>query len=276
MSKRPCGLRHGLAAALLACGLFFWVAPLPATTISVRHVEGISHGFLVLRDAAGKAIAYGDMMQDTHHGRVTSSLAFHFLDGSFYDDTTIYTEHGVFRVVSDHLIEKGPAFKQPMETWVNTKTGEFKAITTDNKGKESVVTEKVNMPADLANGIIYVVIKNVDPKAQSTSVSMLVGTPKPRIVKLIVSDQDGGTFQVGDLHRTALHYVIKFDLGGVAGVVAPVIGKQPVNTEIWVSSDQIPTFLKWKGQLFEDGPIWTIELITARWESNTTSTKGPA
>lgn len=267
-------LQHGLGVTVLACGLFLGTSSLFASTIPVRHVEGISHGFLVLRDAAGKAIAYGDMIQDTHHGRVTSGLLFHFLDGSFYDDTTIYTEHGVFRVVSDHLIEKGPAFKQAMETWVNTRTGEFKAVTTD-KGKETVVTKKLKMPADLANGIIYVVIKNVDPKASAT-VSMVVGTPKPRIVKLLISHEDGGAFEVGDMHRTAIHYVIKFDLGGVAGVVAPMIGKQPANTEIWISSEDVPTFLKWKGQLFEDGPIWTIELVTARWGPNTASSKGPA
>lgn len=274
MSSYRRTLQHGLGVTVLACGLFLGTSSLFASTIPVRHVEGISHGFLVLRDAAGKAIAYGDMIQDTHHGRVTSGLLFHFLDGSFYDDTTIYTEHGVFRVVSDHLIEKGPAFKQAMETWVNTRTGEFKAVTTD-KGKETVVTKKLKMPADLANGIIYVVIKNVDPKASAT-VSMVVGTPKPRIVKLLISHEDGGAFEVGDMHRTAIHYVIKFDLGGVAGVVAPMIGKQPANTEIWISSEDVPTFLKWKGQLFEDGPIWTIELVTARWGPNTASSKGPA
>lgn len=274
MSIPPRTLRLGLVAMLFACGLFS-TAPLSAATIPVRHVEGISHGFLVLRDAAGKAIAYGDMIQDTHHGRVTSGLVFHFLDGSYYDDTTIYTEHGVFRVVSDHLIEKGPTFKQPMETWINTKTGQFKAITTD-KGKETVVTKQLKMPADLANGIIYVVIKNIDPKAQSTTVSMLVGTPQPRIVKLVITDQDGGEFEVGNVRRKAIHYVIKFDLGGVASVVAPIIGKQPANTEIWVSSDEIPTFLKWQGQLFEDGPIWIMELTTAHWDSNTTTSKGPA
>lgn len=248
------------------------MTPLSAETIPVRHLEGISHGFLVLRDRTGKAIAYGDMKQDIRHGRVTSSLTFHFLDGSLYDDSTIYTEHGVFRVVSDHVIEKGPTFKQPMESWVDAKTGEYRAIATD-KGKESSITQKLKMPADLANGIIYVILKNIDPKAASTTVSMLVGTPKPRIVKLIISPQSERGFAVGDLHRMAIHYVVKFDLGGVAGVVAPIIGRQPANTEIWIGSDDIPTFLMWKGQLFEDGPIWTIELINARWES---SSGGPA
>jgi hypothetical protein len=256
-----------IAPALLIFGLFLcaslYVAPARAKTIAVRHVEGVTHGFIVLYDAAGKAIAYGDMIQDTKHGVVSSRLTFHFKDGSVYDDTTIYSEHGVFRVLSDHLIEKGATFKQPMETWIDTKTGEFKARTFD-KGKESLVSKKIKIPRDLANGIIYVVVKNIDPQVPSTTVSMLVGTPKPRIVKLDITPQGEQSFTVGDLYKTALHYVIKFDLGGIAGVIAPVIGKQPANTDIWIAADGMPTFLMSRGQLFEDGPIWTIALTTPR------------
>lgn len=252
-------------SALFFCASFLFAGPLCAETIPVRHVEGVTHGFLVLNDSAGKAIAYGDMIQDAKHGLVTSHLTFHFKDGSLYDDTTIFSEHGEFRVLSDHLIEKGSSFKKPMETWVNTTTGVFKAATTDDKGKKSFVSKKVKIPDDLANGIIYVVVKNIDPKAAGTTVSMLVGTPNPHIVKLVITPQGEQRFEIGDLHRTALHYVIKFDLGGVAGVVAPVTGKQPPNMDIWVGSDGMPTFLMSRGELFEDGPIWTIALTTPQW-----------
>jgi hypothetical protein len=251
-------------SALLLCALFFCAAPLCAETIPVRHVEGVTHGFLVLNDGAGKAIAYGDMIQDTKHGLVTSRLTFHFKDGSLYEEATVFSEHGIFRVLSDHLIEEGPVFKQPIETWLNTTTGRFRAITTD-KGKKSVVSKEIQIPDDLANGIVYVVVKNIDPKTPSTTVSMLVGTPKPRIIKLVITPQGQQKFDIGDLHRAALHYVIKFDLGGIAGAVAPVIGKQPANMDIWIASDGMPTFLMSRGELFEGGPIWTISLTTPRW-----------
>jgi len=207
---------------------------------------------------------HGDMIQDTRDGVVTSRLTFHFKDGSLYDDTTIFSEHGVFRVLSDHLIEKGSSFEQPMETWVNTKTGEFKAHTVD-KGKDSFVSKIIEVPDDLANGIIYVVAKNIDPKASSTTVSFLVGTPKPRIMKLVITPQSEQRFVIGDLKKTALHYTIKFDLVGVTGLVARVTGKQPTNMDIWIASDGMPTFLMSRGQLFEGGPIWTIALATPRW-----------
>lgn len=265
MANAPRVLLHGLfAVAIFALAVFFGVPSLCAGTITVRHVEGVTHGFLVLNDAQGQAIAYGDMIQDTKHGLVTSRLTFHFKDGSLYDDTTIFSEHSVFRVLSDHLIEKGSSFKHPMETWVNASTGEFKALETD-KGKDKVVSQKINIPADLSNGIIYVVVKNIDPKAASTTVSMLVGTPKPRIIKLVITLQGEQEFEIGGLRKTALHYVIKFDLGGVARVVAPVVGKQPVNMDIWIAKDGMPTFLMSRSQFFEGGPVWTITLATPRW-----------
>lgn len=170
----------------------------------------------------------------------------------------------MFRVLSDHLLEKGPTFKQPMETWLNGKTGQFKVLSTD-KGKDGVVSKEIKIPDDLANGIIYVVAKNIDPQAASTTVSLLVATPNPRIIKLKITPGGERGFAIGDLHRTALHYVIKFDLGGVTGVVAPVIGKQPADMDIWIAAAKIPTFLMSRGQFFEGGPIWTITLTAPRW-----------
>ncbi|HKF51435.1 MAG TPA: hypothetical protein VKB26_03925 [Candidatus Acidoferrales bacterium] len=251
-------------AVLAACGVLLCAEQLRATTIPVRHVEGVTHGFLIMRDTSGRAVAFGDMIQDTKHGRVSSRLTFHFKDGSLYDDTTIYSEHGAFRVLSDHLIEKGPSFKQPMETWVDATKSIFTARSFD-KGKEKDVSQKLKIPRDLANGILYVVVKNIDPKATSTTVSMVVGTPKPRVVKVVISPVGEERFLVGDMNRTAIHYVMKIDIGGVAGVIAPVIGKQPANTDIWIASDGMPTFLKSQGPLYDQGPIWTIELILPSW-----------
>ena len=258
-----------LTGALLVSGMFCMEISATAEVIRVHHVEGAIHGFLVMRNADGQAVAYGEMVQETKHGRVTSRLTFHFMDGSLYDDATIYTERGVFRVLSDHLTESGPSFNQPMETWVDAKTGVFKARSFD-KGKPEFISQKLKIPADLANGITYVVLKNISPKTPSTTVSMVVGAPKPRIVKLIISPQEEEPFFVGGMRREAIHYVVRIDLGGVAGVIAPVIGKQPADTNIWIAADSVPTFLKSEGPLYDGGPVWTIELTVPRWLSTTT------
>lgn len=253
-----------------AFGILIFTPQLHADTIPVRHLEGITHGFVVLRDSTGRAIAYGDMTQQESHGQLTSRLAFHFEDGSVYDDTTIYSEHRVFRVLSDHLIEKGPSFKQPIETWVDTKTSEFKAQSF-GKGKDKTISQKLKLPRDLSNGILYVVAKNIDPKAPSTTVSMVVGTPKARVVKMIFTPEGEGEFLIGRVKRQAIHYVIKVDLGGAAGVVAPLVGKQPSNTDLWISAGDFPTFLKMQGALYDSGPIWTIELTLPRWPAKSSS-----
>ena len=53
----------------------------------MRHTEGVSHGFLVLRSLEGETIATGDLIQEVKGFEVTSELIFHFKDGSIHDET---------------------------------------------------------------------------------------------------------------------------------------------------------------------------------------------
>ncbi|MEI9969517.1 MAG: hypothetical protein WDM87_13180 [Terracidiphilus sp.] len=54
-------------------------------------------------------------------------------------------------------------------------------------------------------------------------------------------------------------------LGGIAGVVAPLIGKAPPNIQIWAVTGAAPTFVREQGPLYADGPVMTIELISPIW-----------
>jgi hypothetical protein len=65
--------------------------------------------------------------------------------------------------------------------------------------------------------------------------------------------------------RKAMRFEIKIELGGVAGVVAPLIGKQPPAIQIWIAEGPAPCFVKEEGPFFEGGPIWTIELASPVW-----------
>jgi hypothetical protein len=56
---------------------------------------------------------------------------------------------------------------------------------------------------------------------------------------------------------------VKVDLGGVTGVVAPLIGKQPKDTLVWIVGGRAPVFVRMEGQLYEGGPGWTIEPTNA-------------
>ena len=71
------------------------------------------HGFLALTTEQGQVLAGGDLIEVVHGDRVTSHLTFHFKDGSLDDETTVYTQRGVFRLISDHHIQRGPYFPAP-------------------------------------------------------------------------------------------------------------------------------------------------------------------
>src|SRR6266487_3201261 len=95
----------GSLAALFASAALFQTIPLTAEQVPVRHMEGLMHGFLALRNLNGKRLADGEMTQIAEGDRVTSRLVFRFKDGSVYDDTTIFSQRGTFRVLNDHLVQ---------------------------------------------------------------------------------------------------------------------------------------------------------------------------
>ena len=69
------------------------------------------------------------------------------------------------------------------------------------------------------------------------------------------------------IRQTRKHTLIlaqRVELGGLEGVVAPMIGKEPPDYHIWVQSGAPPAFIREEGPLYEGGPIWRMEAITPR------------
>src|SRR5512138_3378452 len=103
-------------AALATLGLLLTrAAPGAGEPVAVRFREGLVHGLLALRTPAGEILADGDLVQVAQGDRVTSRLVFHFRDGSRSEETTVFSQRRTFRLVSDHLVQKGPAFDKPMD-----------------------------------------------------------------------------------------------------------------------------------------------------------------
>jgi hypothetical protein len=248
---------------LLCCTGFLSPNTLPAETIDVRQTEGLVHGFLMLTTLEGQTIADGEQTQIARSGRVTVHTIFRFKDGSIQDGTTIFSQQGTFRLISDHLIQKGPSFKQPMNTLVDTSTGQVTVRYSDKDGKEKVVTERLELQPDIANGMVPTLLKNIQPTVTKTTVSMVAATPRPRLIKLEIRSEGEDSCSVGGIHKKATHYVVKVQIGGVVGVVAPIVGKQPPDTHIWILGGEAPAFVKSEGPLFEGGPIWRIQMAHA-------------
>lgn len=257
---------RNLTPRVLAVTLACATVPLAhADQVPLRHPQGTIHGFLELRSDDGHIVASGDITQVTHGDELTSRTIFHFKDGSLDDETTVFSQRHTLHLISDHHIQKGPSFPHPTDVLVETRTGKFTVRSEGKDGKPEVKTEHLDLPADLANGMVPVVIENMPANGAPTTVSMVVATPKPRIVKLAISRVGDEDFTVVGSPRKAIHYQIKIELGGIAGVVAPIIGKQPPDIQIWAVGGEAPTFVRELGPLYPEGPMMIIQLAGPTW-----------
>jgi hypothetical protein len=148
-----------LLILVMAGGLLLQAQAVMAEQVPVRHKEGLMHGFLTLRNLEGKTLADGEMTQTTEGDRVTSHLIFRFRDGSRYDDNTIFRQDGRFRLLSDHLIQRGPSFKQPMDTSINGSTGQITVDYKDSHDKEKLIRQQLKLPPDVANGMLFTLVR---------------------------------------------------------------------------------------------------------------------
>ena len=232
--------------------------------VRVRYVEGLTHGFLALRTLDGKAIADGDLIQVVHGDQVTCRVIFRFKDGSLHDETTVFSQEGTFRLLSEHLIQKGPAFEHPSDVSIDGASGNI-TVRTESGGKEKVETEHFDLPHDAANGLIFILLKNLRSDAGETKVSMVATTPKARLVNLAITREGVDPFSTGSAKHKATHFLIKVEIGGAAGLIAPLIGKKPPDIHVWILDGDAPVFVKSEGPLFYGGPIWRIELVSPIW-----------
>jgi hypothetical protein len=236
-------------------------------------MEGTVHGFLVLRTKEGRMLAVGDQFQVIRGDKVISRLLFHFKDGSIDDETAVFSQRGNFQLITDHHIQKGPSFPHPMDLSIDVRSGQVTVRSTADDGKEEVKTEHLDLPPDLANGIVLSIMKNIRPDTPETKVSMVVANPKPRLVKLAISPQGEEPFSIAGSPRKAMRYKVKIELGGITGLVAPLIGKEPPDIQVWIIGGESPAFVREEGPLYDGGPIWSIQLTSPVWPR--TSRPGP-
>ena len=255
-------IRAGLVGLIVA---LFCSAAVRGELVAVRHPEGAVHGFLVLRTLDGKAIADGDLIQTARGSRVTARLVFRFRDGSVHDETAVFTQRREFRLVSDRLVQRGPSFPRPMDLSIETATGQVTVRYSDDDGQQKTESEHLELPPDLANGVLLTLMKNVRPEALPQSFSFVAATPKPRLVELEITAVGRERFTTGRSRRSATHYVLKVHIGGLSGALAQLFGKQPPDSHVWILGGEAPAFVKSEQPLYVGGPVWRIELASPVW-----------
>jgi hypothetical protein len=239
--------------------------PLAAAPVAVRFAEGVTHGFLLLSTIDGAVIASGDLLQVGRGAKVESRMVFHFKDGSLFDETVVFTQQRVFAMQSYHLVQSGPAFAEDTEISLQRASGKYYVKTKSHKdGREEAIDGTLELPTDVYNGIVTTVVKNL-PKGASATVHLVAFTPKPLLIELELALAGEHKMMVGQLTKTATHYVFKPHPGPWLELFAKLLGRMPSDYHVWVITEGAPAFARFEGPLNPTGAVWRIELTSPRW-----------
>ncbi len=222
-------------------------------------MQGTGHVFLVLRAESGAVLGYGELLQTVQGDHVNSRLIYHFRDGSVDDDTVTYAQRGVFHLIRDHHVQHGPFFSKASDCLVE-ENGNVTIRTVDKDGKEKVETSHIDLPADISNGLTGVMLLNASPNSGPFKLSLVAPTGKGRLIQLSIDVAGEESFSpVLGVRRKATIFRIHPELGGIAGIVAPVVGKQPKDVFIWILEGRVPGLVREIGPLEEGGPVISVE-----------------
>jgi hypothetical protein len=250
-------------AGLLAMAMLGSSCTMQGQAVRLRYRAGSEHGFLILRDPAGAIIASGEITQVPYGRRITLRVVFHFSDGSIDDETTVYSQRETIRLISDRHIQSGKSFPDPCDVMIDVPSQQV-SVRGLSEGKNDVKTDHMDLPPELSNGILFTLIQNMQADTP-IEVPYVALSPKPRMVKLAIAKGGEDRFKVGGHSYKAMKYDVKVHLGGVAGVVAPMIGKQPPDTHVWVTESKVPAIIRIDSALYTDGPIWSAQLASPVW-----------
>ena len=138
-----------------------------------------------------------------------------------------------------------------MDVTINATSGQVSS--TDQNGK--VTYAHIVMPPDVCNGLTLKVLMNVPPTTPETKIAIIIASTKPRIAHLSIRNAGDVPFTIGGALRKTTDYVVHVELGGIAGVLAPVIGQEPPDYHVLILTGSDPAFIREEGQLYEGGGL---------------------
>jgi hypothetical protein len=257
--------RSAIAGLLIVLPILLWLRPDAAVPVSARFVEGSLHGFLTLTTVDGKVIASGDLRQTVKAGAIENRTVFEFRDGSSSEETVTFTQHRVLSMQTYRSEQHGPAFNEDQEISLERASGKYRVKTRDHKdGKEKIVDGAIDLPPDVYNGMVFTVAKNL-PESRGQSIHIVAFTPEPHVIALEILPMGKQKVVIGGLARTAIHYVLRPNLGFWLKLFTSLRGAPPVDDHVWILADPVPAFVRFEGPFYMSGPVWRIELTSPRW-----------
>jgi len=271
------GTPRAAAARTAALAVLVSSALLPAAVrngendapIPVRFPEGALHGFLVLKNQEGTVIARGDQLQIPRKGFIDGRMVFRFTDGSLLDERVVFSQDEVFTVHEYRLIQRGPAFEEDAEAHFERATRKYRVQTTNRDDGEVDVKEGDldEMPANLSNGMVIILAKNLAP-GRGATVRMVAFTPSPKLIGLELEPVGTERASFGAETKPVTRYAIKPKLGFFLKIGAKLTGRDPPDSHAWIITEDVPAFAKFVGPLSMSGTgaIWRVEVTAPTWK----------
>ena len=182
-------------------------------------------------------------------------MVFRFKDG-------LYTTEQWFSLRSESLpcrstlVHRGPAFTEDAEISLERASRKYRVKTKAHKdGREQDLSGTLDLPPDVYNGMVIMVAKNL-PKGASETVHIVAFTPTPRLIQLEFAPEGEQKVLIGELGKTATHYVLKPRLGPWLKFFATLLGRAPPDSHAWIIKDELPAFARFEGPLVTTGPVW--------------------
>ena len=239
----------GLLVTLLLASVTAYAEPL-----TVKYHEGVTRAFPVLRALDGERLAWGDLVQVSRGDRVENRMTFRFKDGSVYDELVTYSQDGEFRLLNYRIVQRGPSFPEMLVASIDRESGRYHVrYRADEDSAEEVLQGKCDLPDDVYNGMLSLILKNLP--ARKTEVSIIAFTPKPRKITLQLMPLTEDQVKVGDMPLTATRWVIRPQLGLLASLLVVDVP----DIRVWIAPGEAPAFVRAEGPLFFMGPIWRID-----------------
>jgi hypothetical protein len=247
-------LRTALGALLVLLATLTGTAT--ADPVTVKYTEGITRGFPVLRSLAGEKLAQGEMQQIPRGDDIVENrLVFRFDDGSLYDERVVFSQRGVFKLLSYRIVQRGPSFPETLEARIDRATGEYHIrYRADDDSPEETLQGEFELPADAYNGLLSTLMKNL-PQGESRVVHIVAFMPKPRLVPMLLTPVAEDPLKVNDAAVMATRFLIRPQLGMFASLL---IADVP-DLKCWIAGGEAPAFLRFEGPLYFMGPIWRID-----------------
>jgi hypothetical protein len=248
-------MRRVLVGAVVILLTAFIGRPALAEPIAVRFSEGVTRGFPVLRSLMGDVLAQGELIQVARGDRVESRLIFRFRDGSLYDEQVVFSQHEIFTLQSYRIVQRGPSFPERIEARVDRAAQRYEVrYQADEDSPVEMLSGELTLPGDVYNGLLSTLMKNL-PAGGSATVQVVAFTPKPRLVKVLLTPAAEDAVQVNDAALTATRFLVRPQLGLLASLL---IAEIP-DLKCWILGGEAPAFIRFEGPLYFMGPIWRID-----------------